>query len=118
MRKSGRRLQRQTGLEMRLRGPVRQQLPVCDACREPFGREKGREAVKDHCHWCGKFRGWLHQSCNLALGRSERKWDVIPYWVVWGVVSSNDLAWYLLKSCYLVCRPKLEAEIESEKPGY
>ena len=25
----------------------------------------------DHCHKTGKFRGWLCQSCNIALGNFE-----------------------------------------------
>lgn len=37
----------------------------CDVCQMPEGR---RKLHMDHCHATGKFRGWLCNSCNLALG--------------------------------------------------
>lgn len=34
----------------------------CFLCNKPLGTDR----VRDHCHICGKYRGALHQSCNLS----------------------------------------------------
>ena len=40
--------------------------PNCDCCGFPFGDKK---PTLDHDHKTGKFRGWIHNSCNAALGK-------------------------------------------------
>jgi hypothetical protein len=40
--------------------------PNCDCCGLPFGDKK---PTLDHNHKTGKFRGWVHNSCNAALGK-------------------------------------------------
>jgi len=35
----------------------------CHICEKALDRK----AVRDHCHRCGKFRGAVHESCNLKL---------------------------------------------------
>ena len=39
----------------------------CFLCNEPLLREEFRDAVKDHCHITGKFRGAAHNACSLKL---------------------------------------------------
>ena len=50
----------------------------CFLCKEPLLREEFRDAVKDHCHITGKFRGAAHNACNLKL-RINPETVVIPY---------------------------------------
>ena len=49
----------------------------CMICGEPLLREKFRDAVRDHCHITGKFRGAAHNVCNLRL-RINPKTTIIP----------------------------------------
>jgi len=35
---------------------------ICPVCLQP------KRIVFDHCHDCGRFRGWLCDKCNLILG--------------------------------------------------
>ena len=42
-------------------------LTVCYACGDKLGRDK----VRDHCHYTGKYRGALHSECNLKLKRTR-----------------------------------------------
>ena len=49
----------------------------CFNCGEPLLRDKFRDAVKDHCHITGKFRGAAHNVCNLRL-RINPKTTIIP----------------------------------------
>ena len=49
----------------------------CINCGEPLLRHKFRDAVKDHCHINGKFRGAAHNFCNLRL-RINPKRTTIP----------------------------------------
>ena len=46
-------------------------------CGEPLLREKFRDAVRDHCHITGKYRGAAHNVCNLKL-RINPKTTIIP----------------------------------------
>ena len=39
----------------------------CYACKKPLLHKYYRDAVKDHCHLTGKFRGAAHSECNLKL---------------------------------------------------
>lgn len=39
----------------------------CELCDKPPKGTRGLHL--DHCHSTGKFRGWLCQSCNTALGK-------------------------------------------------
>ena len=36
----------------------------CLFCAEPLMKKNFRDAVKDHCHITGKFRGAAHSDCN------------------------------------------------------
>ena len=46
---------------------LHESLTVCFACGEKLGRDK----VRDHCHYTGKYRGALHSACNLKLKRTR-----------------------------------------------
>ncbi|PFX11357.1 hypothetical protein AWC38_SpisGene24958 [Stylophora pistillata] len=41
----------------------------CWLCGEDF--EEGKDKVRDHCHYTGKFRGAAHNSCNLKFQRPK-----------------------------------------------
>ena len=48
-----------------------EQAGCCAICRRKlkiFGRDKGRTAALDHCHYSGFVRGLLCVQCNSALG--------------------------------------------------
>ena len=45
----------------------------CLYCDRPLLRERYREAVKDHCHITGKFRGAAHNACNWSYFRIHPK---------------------------------------------
>jgi hypothetical protein len=47
----------------------RQRPLVCEICAEP--EPKGRKLHFDHCHKSGRFRGWLCNRCNKALGMAR-----------------------------------------------
>ncbi|KAL9987123.1 hypothetical protein ACROYT_G001374 [Oculina patagonica] len=49
----------------------------CLCCGQPLLRQNFRDAVKDHCHITGKFRGAAHNACNLKM-RIKPKTDQIP----------------------------------------
>ena len=49
----------------------------CYLCKKPLLQKNYRDAVKDHCHITGKYRGAAHNSCNLKL-RINPKTDQIP----------------------------------------
>ena len=49
----------------------------CMNCGEPLLRDKFRDAVKDHRHITGKFRGAAHNVCNFRL-RINPKTTIIP----------------------------------------
>ena len=43
---------------------------ACPLCGFTFiPKHRTRQAVWDHCHRCGEFRGWLCNRCNGRLGR-------------------------------------------------
>ena len=46
-------------------------------CKKPLLQKNYRDAVKDHCHMTGKYRGAAHNQCNLKL-RINPKTDQIP----------------------------------------
>ena len=46
-------------------------------CAEPLMEQNFRDAVKDHCHITGKYRGAAHSNCNNKL-RINHKTDKIP----------------------------------------
>ena len=39
----------------------------CYTCKKPLLHKYYRDAVKDHCHLTGKYRGAAHSECNLKL---------------------------------------------------
>ena len=39
----------------------------CIECKEPLKRSEFRDAVRDHCHITGRYRGAAHNACNLQL---------------------------------------------------
>ena len=39
----------------------------CYSCKKPLLQKYYRDAVKDHCHLTGKYRGAAHSGCNLKL---------------------------------------------------
>jgi len=43
----------------------------CEACGRPG------DIHFDHCHLTGKFRGWICESCNLALGKMNDDPDLL-----------------------------------------
>ena len=49
----------------------------CYLCKKPLLQKNYRDAVKDHCHLTGKYRGAAHNECNLKL-RINPKTDQIP----------------------------------------
>ena len=49
----------------------------CMYCEKPLLQKNFRDAVKDHCHITGKFRGAAHSDCNKKL-RINPKTDKIP----------------------------------------
>ena len=49
----------------------------CYLCKKPLLQKNYRDAVKDHCHLTGKYRGAAHNQCNLKL-KINPKTDQIP----------------------------------------
>ena len=49
----------------------------CYLCKKPLLQKNYRDAVKDHCHITGKYRGAAHSQCNLKL-RINAKTHQIP----------------------------------------
>ena len=49
----------------------------CYKCKKSLLQKNYRDAVKDHCHITGKYRGAAHSQCNLKL-RINPKTDQIP----------------------------------------
>lgn len=45
--------------------PTRPKPDVCECCQRPPGKHP---LALDHCHFTGKFRGWLCHRCNTAIG--------------------------------------------------
>ena len=51
---------------------------ICINCDEPLLRPQFRDAVRDHCHITGKYRGAAHNSCNRSYFRIDPKRAIIP----------------------------------------
>ena len=49
----------------------------CKYCGKPLLQKNFRDAVKDHCHITGRYRGAAHNECNNEL-RINSKTDKIP----------------------------------------
>ena len=49
----------------------------CYFCEKPLLQKNFRDAVKDHCHITGRYRGAAHNACNLKM-RIKPKTDQIP----------------------------------------
>ena len=46
---------------------IAEKLTNCYACKKPLLHKYYRDAVKDHCHLTGKYRGAAHSECKLKL---------------------------------------------------
>lgn len=53
-----------------------EQLGLCAACHEPFGK---KIPVVDHNHKTGKVRGLLHHNCNCIVGYSKEDADKLRF---------------------------------------
>ena len=71
-----------------------QEKTNCYFCERPLLQKYYRDAVKDHCHFTGKYRGAAHNDCNLKL-RIKSKTDQIP--VVFHNLKGYD-AHYLMQA--------------------
>ena len=40
---------------------------ICHICEKSLIVNKNRDAVRDHCHITGKYRGAAHNECNFKL---------------------------------------------------
>ena len=49
----------------------------CKFCEKPLLQKNFRDAVEDHCHITGRYRGAAHNACNLKM-RIKPKTDQIP----------------------------------------
>ena len=49
----------------------------CYLCKKPLLQKNYRDAVKEHCHITGRYRGAAHNACNQKL-RIKPKTDQIP----------------------------------------
>ena len=50
----------------------------CLYCGNPLLQDKFRDAVRDHCHITGRFRGASHNVCNRSYFRINPKKTIIP----------------------------------------
>ena len=50
----------------------------CFYCSKPLLQDKFRDAVRDHCHITGRFRGAAHNVCNRSYFRINPKKTIIP----------------------------------------
>ena len=51
---------------------------ICIHCDEPLLRPEFRDAVIDHCHVTGQYRGAAHNTCNRSYFRIDPKRTIIP----------------------------------------
>ena len=56
---------------------IKESQEDCLYCGKPLLVNNYRDAVKDHCHLTGKYRGAAHNVCNMNL-RITPKQDLIP----------------------------------------
>ena len=42
---------------------------ICALCKEPFGKDGSERPVLDHCHEGKTLRSFIHDRCNVGLGR-------------------------------------------------
>ena len=71
---------------------------VCHICKKGFSTDDGNKEyfkVKDHCHYTGKYRGAVHNICNLRYKTpKEISYDRItsyPYGTSAGKVCKTDI---------------------------
>ena len=76
-------------------GDVNEDDGICIHCDEPFLRPQFRDAVKDHCHITGKYRGAAHNTCNRSYFRTDPKRITIP--VVFHSLKSYDAHHLMLR---------------------
>ena len=81
---------------------IKEKQEDCMHCGEPLLVKHNRDAVKDHCHITGKYRGAAHNYFNFLL-RIKPKTDPIP-------VGFHNLSWY---NAHLFFQPmsKIDREI-------
>ena len=44
---------------------MRKNEKTCFICKKSFGDDEKNIKVRDHCHFTGKYRGAVHNACNL-----------------------------------------------------
>ena len=76
-------------------GDVNKDDGICIHCDEPLVRPQFRDAVKDHCHITGKYRGAAHNTCNRSYFRIDPKRITIP--VVFHNLKSYDAHHLMLR---------------------
>ena len=74
-------------------GDVNEDDGICIHCDEPLVRPQFRDAVKDHCHITGKYRGAAHNTCSHF--RIDPKRITIP--VVFHNLKSYDAHHLMLR---------------------
>ena len=76
-------------------GDVNEDDGICIHCNEPLVRPQFRDAVKDHCHITGKYRGAARNTCNRSYFRIDPKRITIP--VVFHNLKSYDAHHLMLR---------------------
>ena len=59
-------------------GDVNENDGICIHCDESLVRPQFRDAVIDHCHITGQYRGAAHNTCNRSYFRIDPKRTIIP----------------------------------------
>ena len=59
-------------------GDLEEDGGICIHCDKPLLRPQFRDAVIDHCHITGQYRGAAHNTCNRSYFRIDPKRTIIP----------------------------------------
>ena len=74
--------------------PEAEEEEDCFNCQKPLLQKNYRDALKDHCHITGKYRGAAHNACNLKLRINPK---TIPIPVVFHNLRGYD-AYHLMQA--------------------